>query len=148
VPARSAPQEFRVGRSTTGLGLFATERLRPGEFIAEYIGERITNTEADRRWSKYLFETSDRYTIDGATRDNVARYINHSCKPNARSEIVRGRVYIHAKTRIEPGEEITYHYGRNYFRSIIEPMGCRCALCHARTSRRKKAAKNGNMTRA
>lgn len=134
--AKALSQPFRVGRSSTGLGLFATESYKRGDFIVEYTGERITDAEAERRWSKYLFETSTRYTIDGANRANVARYINHSCAPNARAEIDRGRVYIYATRRIEPGDEITYNYGKNYFTSIIEPMGCRCEGCMASRKRR------------
>lgn len=139
MPVKLAPSKVRVGRSETGLGLFATQPLKRGELVSEYVGERITNAEADRRRSKYLFETSERYSIDGAVKSNVARYINHSCAPNARAEITeRGRVFIYATRRIEPGEEIVYNYGRNYFESIIEPMGCRCELCLARAKRRRK----------
>ena len=102
--------------------------------------ETISDAEAERRYSKYLFEVSSRTTIDGATKGNVARYINHSCKPNARAEIKRGRVFIYANRRIEPGDEITYNYGRNYFRSIIEPLGCRCVPCESTRRPRKIAA--------
>lgn len=139
MPVKLAPPKVRVGRSETGLGLFATAPLKRGELVSEYVGERITNTEADRRRSKYLFETSERYSIDGATKSNVARYINHSCAPNARAEITeRGRVFIYATRRIEPGEEIVYNYGRNYFETIIAPLGCRCELCLARRRRKLK----------
>jgi hypothetical protein len=137
--AKSMSARFRVGRSVTGLGLFATEPFKRSELIAEYVGERINNREAEERWSKYLFEISSRTTIDGAARKNIARYINHSCQPNAYAEIVRGRVFIRANRRIQPGDEITYNYGRNYFRSIIEPMGCRCAGCA--TGRRRRHSK-------
>lgn len=138
VPAKPASSSLRIGRAETGLGLFATAPIKRGALIAEYVGERITNAEADRRRSKYLFETSERYSIDGATKANLARYINHSCAPNARAEITeRGRVFIYATRRIEAGEEIAYNYGRNYFETIIEPLGCRCDLCLARARRRK-----------
>ena len=120
---------YRVGRSRTGLGLFATEDIPRGEIIIEYVGERISNKEAETRNSKYLFETSDRWTIDGSPRWNVARYINHGCKPNAETEIVRGRIYVRSRRRIRAGEEITYNYGKNYFESFIKPVGCKCLAC-------------------
>ncbi len=149
MPVKSVSETLRIRRSRTGLGLFAEKIFRRGEFITEYTGERITNAEADRRWSKYLFETSSRYTIDGAARGNVARYINHSCEPNARAEIDRGRVFIYAKRRIDAGEEITYNYGKSYFESIIAPIGCRCIPCDtARASKRRKAANVNKRTRA
>lgn len=138
-----ASAQTRIGRSRTGLGLFATDTFKRGDFIAEYTGERIPNSEADRRASKYLFETSDRWSIDGAGRSNIARYINHSCAPNAVAEIDRGRVYIYAKKRIEPGQEITYNYGRNYFSTVIAPIGCRCVACAGEEPRKARAVENG-----
>ena len=71
-----------VRRSKSGLGLFAGEDIKKKEFIIEYVGEVLTCKEADIRGGKYLFETSKNRFIDGSTRKNTARYINHSCAPN------------------------------------------------------------------
>lgn len=121
---------FRVGRSRTGLGLFATEEIKKGGFIVEYDGPRLTNEEVDRLGSaRYLFEVNSRWTIDGSPRWNVARYVNHSCRPNAEPIELRGRIRIKARRRIQPGEEITYNYGRTYFVDFIKPVGCKCAKC-------------------
>jgi SET domain-containing protein len=124
---------FRVGRSNTGLGLFATDTIEKGEFIVEYKGRWLRNPEADAmadRGCKYLYEINSRWTIDGSPRSNVARYANHSCRPNAESDVTRDRrVVITAIKKIKPGEEITYDYGKDYFNLIIKPMGCRCAKC-------------------
>ena len=128
--ARKRP--FRVGRSATGLGLFATAPIRKGEFIAEYTGRRITTAEADARearGARYMYEINSRWTVDGSSRANIARYANHSCRPNAESDVVKGRVILRAIKTIVPGAEITYDYGREYFDLIIKPMGCRCAHC-------------------
>jgi SET domain-containing protein len=137
--------QVRVGRSVSGFGLFATGPFAKGEFIAEYWGRRIPNHEADKLNTKYMFELNSRWTIDGANRRNLARYINHSCRPNAEVDIVRGKIIIRAKRAIQPGEEITYNYGRNYFRAFIEPAGCRCIKCaparHARLARRRAKAR-------
>jgi len=128
----SASQPFRVGRSRTGLGLFATTEIRKGAFIVEYDGPRLTQAEVDRLGSaRYLFEVNSRWTIDGSPRWNVARYVNHSCRPNAEPIESRGRIRIKARRRIQPGEEITYNYGRTYFKDIIEPMGCKCVKCES-----------------
>ncbi len=141
--ARSSTKHpFRVGRSNTGLGLFATEPIKKGARIVEYVGKIVPTKKADDINSKYLFTVNSRWTIDGAPRRNVARYANHSCRPNAESDIVRGRVFIDAKKNIAPGEEITYNYGEEYFDGIIKPMGCRCAKClDEKTTRRAAATK-------
>ena len=82
---------FRVGRSRTGLGVFATEPIKKGTFIVDYTGPLLTNKECDAiPDNRYLFEVNARWTIDGSPRSNVARYINHSCRPNA-DPIIRDR---------------------------------------------------------
>jgi SET domain-containing protein len=123
------PAGVSVKRSNTGLGLFATRSFKKGEFIIEYFGRTISNAEAYTSRSKYLFEINARKTIDGAARENVARYINHSCRPNAESEIKRGRVYISAIRNIKAGEEFSYDYGEEYVDEYIKSSGCRCAKC-------------------
>lgn len=124
-------KKYEVKRSApgAGLGLFATQPIKKDEFIIEYVGDVITAKEADKRGGKYLFETSSRRVIDGSTRTNTARYINHSCKPNCETEIDRGRVYVYAKRSIKPGEELAYDYGKEYFDDFIKPIGCRCVAC-------------------
>ena len=121
-----------VKRSSAGLGLFTDAPIPRGEFIIEYWGPILTSKQADRKGGKYLFETSKNRIIDGTTRDNVARYINHSCKPNCEIDILRGRVYVFSKRSIKPGEELTYDYGKEYFNDYIKPYGCRCGTCAER----------------
>jgi SET domain-containing protein len=128
---------YRIGRSVTGLGLFATKPIKRGAYIATYRGRCITTEESDRRearGAKYMFALNKRWVIDGSPRWNMARYINHSCRPNAKPVGRRGRIVIVALRRIEPDEEITYDYGREYLKSFLGDGGCRCAAC-----RRKKA---------
>ncbi|MPZ59544.1 MAG: SET domain-containing protein-lysine N-methyltransferase [Rhizobiales bacterium] len=126
--SRTADQ-VRIGRSNSGLGLFATAPFKKGEFVAQYWGRKVSDEEADRIDNKYLFELNDRWTIDGSNRRNIARYINHSCRPNGKIDISGGKIIIRAKRKIQAGEEITYNYGRNYFTAFIKPVGCRCAAC-------------------
>lgn len=120
------PDGVRVAKANTGLGLFATRPYKKGERIIEYVGRTLTTPEEYTSRSKYLFEVNKRKTIDGATRSNIARYINHSCVPNCEPEIERGRVFIDAIKRIAPGEEFAYDYGEEYFDEHIRPRGCRC----------------------
>ena len=115
-PHRQKP--YRVGRSRTGLGLFATAPIEKGAFIIEYKGRRITNAESARRearGARFMFELDSRWTMDGSNRRNLARYANHSCRPNAESDIVKGKVIFRAIRNIKPGDEITYDYGEEYF---------------------------------
>ena len=127
--SRSSRRPFRIGRSKTGLGLFATKLIKRGSFIIEYWGRRINNAEADELETKYMFELNKRWTIDGSPRRNIARYINHACKPNAETDVVKGKILITATRTIYPGDEITYHYGRGYFETFIKPNGCGCRAC-------------------
>ena len=139
---------FRVGRSRTGLGLFATEPIKKRTFIVEYSGRRLTNEQADKleaRGSRYLYEINSRWTIDGSSRKNIGRYANHSCRPNAESHRLNGKVVLRAIKTINAGDEITYNYGRDYFNAFIKDHGCRCAACHQKKlvmrSTRKRSRK-------
>lgn len=124
-----------VKRSSAGLGLYANQIYKKGELIIQYTGETVTTDEANRRGGKYLFELNDDWVIDGKGRANTARYINHSCRPNAYPELSEDetQVHIYAKRTIHPGEEITYHYGKDYFVQILKPLGCRCTKCMSAT---------------
>jgi SET domain-containing protein len=129
--SNSQTPKVAVKRSSAGLGLFAAKPLSRGELVIEYTGERISEAEANRRGGKYLFELNDDWAIDGKGRENLARYINHSCKPNCYPELTEDetQVFIYAKRKIAPGEELTYDYGKDYVDRLIKPHGCRCASC-------------------
>ena len=120
-----------VKRSEIGLGLFATAEIPKETKIIEYTGETIRNDDTARYTGRYLFKIDDEYTIDGKSRGNTARYINHSCRPNAYTEIIDGKIWVIAKRKIKTGEEITYHYGKEYFNHFIKPIGCKCAKCNS-----------------
>lgn len=131
---------FRVGRSLTGLGLFATKPIEKGVFIVAYRGRRIPDAEARRlesRDARYIFEINTRWSIDGSSRRNTARYVNHSCRPSAEAIIRKGLICYVARRRIKPDEEITVDYGRDYFNAYIKKSGCRCAACHIRSDVRR-----------
>lgn len=127
----SEQQKIQVKRSSAGLGLFAAASFTKGELVIEYTGEVISEEEANQRGGKYLFELNDQWTIDGTDRKNTARYLNHSCKPNCYPELNEDetRVFIYAKRKIAPGEELTYNYGGDYFKRVIKPLGCKCDAC-------------------
>jgi uncharacterized protein len=103
MPTISPKKPYRVGRSRTGLGLFATQRIKKGTKIIRYFGPLLDSKKKkdDAIENKYLFELNNRWTIDGSVRKNVARYINHACKPNAESDVRprKRKVFIRAATR-------------------------------------------------
>jgi SET domain-containing protein len=139
-----APRPFRVARSLTGLGLFATRPIKKKSRIIEYKGPILDAEAADRaerRGNRYLYEVSKNRTIDGTPRRNVARYANHSCNPNAESVIWRGRVFIKALRNIKPGEEIVYDYGTDYLKNVIGRANCKCSRCRRRRAKRAREAR-------
>jgi len=142
MPSISSNKPYRVGRSRTGLGLFATQPIKKGTRIIRYFGPILDSKKKDEDAieNKYLFELTNRWTIDGSLRENVARYINHACKPNAESDVRprKRKVFIRAIKNIEPGEEINYDYGTDYFKAYLKPIGCKCDACEKK--RKKKRA--------
>jgi uncharacterized protein len=152
MPAISSNKPYRIGRSRTGLGLFATKPIKKGAKIVRYFGPLLDsrNKKHEDIENKYLFELNGRWTIDGSVRRNVARYINHACRPNAESDVSarKRKVVIRAIKNISPGEEINYDYGRDYFNAYLKPIGCKCDSCErkrkklrAETREKKKRAK-------
>lgn len=146
-------RSFRIGRSITGLGLFAVRPIRKHEKIAEYKGSRISAKEAlrlERRGNRYLYEINPRVTIDGSPRRNIARYANHSCNPNAETYTYGGRVFIRALRKIKADEEINYDYGNDYLKYVIGRSQCKCSRCRRRRARKQREAralKNRRMAR-
>ena len=128
---------YTIKRTGTGLGMFAIKRISRGKRIIEYRGPLISNEEVDRRRGRYFFGVNTKWSIDGSPRKNIARYINHSCRPNAEAILSGRRVWIWSKRTITVGEEITYDYGKEYFEDIIKPIGCGCEKCHPKPKRFK-----------
>ena len=101
-----------------GLGVFAAQRIRKGTRIIEYLGERVSHAEADRRYEEkdagdshtFLFIVDSRTVIDAGVDGNDARFVNHACAPNCESVIEDRRVFIDALRTIQAGEELTYDY--------------------------------------
>lgn len=128
--------KLKIKRTATGLGLFAAEPIAKRALVVEYAGEIISPKEGDARNSRYIFSVNKHKDIDGKVRSNIARYINHSCRPNAESELVGDRVFIRALKNIATGEEIVYDYGKEYFDEYIKPKGCRCVRCMQKNNHR------------
>ncbi len=127
------PQNYkkvRVKRGVSGLGLFADEDIKEGEFIIKYEGKLIDSKVADKLNNRYLFEIDENYTIDGSDRSNLARYINHFCEPNIEADIVAGEIAFFALRDIKKGEELGFDYGEEYIKKYIKV--CKCPKCSAK----------------
>ena len=119
-------------------GVFAKKNIPAGTRVIEYVGEKITKAESDRRaevvlnvnktdntkGAVYIFTLNKRYDIDGNVSYNTARLINHSCSPNCEAQLVRGHIWIVALKDIQRGEELTYNYGYDF--DSYEEHPCRC----------------------
>jgi uncharacterized protein len=121
-------------------GVFAACDIAKGTRIIEYVGERITRAEGQRRTlaeyerhlnnpslgAVYVYEVTKRHSIDGNVPYNTARHVNHSCDPNADSDVIRGKIWIIAIKDIKAGEEITYNYGYDFIEEEYTEHPCRC----------------------
>jgi len=136
---RPAPPAWvRRGRSPVhGFGLYARRPIPAGTRVIEYVGDRITKAEAERRERQrlarlaaggdgcvYVFELNRRHDLDGRVPWNLARRINHACAPNCEPHNLRGRLWIVARRDIAAGEELTYDYGFDLAEWRQHP--CRC----------------------
>ena len=144
---------YEVRRANTGLGLFASRAIAKGRRIIQYDGPLVTSEEVERRRGRYFFSLDDEYAIDGSARSNTARYINHSCRPNAEAWVEGKRIWIWSKRAIEPGEQITINYGKQYFDDYIKPVGCKCDSCSAKSAKKsgkksKGAARKSTKTKS
>jgi uncharacterized protein len=112
-----------------GWGVYAAETIQRDTRIVEYKGQLISQAEGSRREERYLprnriwiFDVNRRWVRDAAVGGNIARYINHSCRPNCYVEIDRHTIWILASRRIRTGEELTYDYNTGGAADIR----CRC----------------------
>jgi SET domain-containing protein len=141
--AAAAPLEVRNSK-VHGSGVFATRRIEKGERLIEYLGDRVSHDEADRRYEvkdendshTFLFIVDSKTVIDAGVDGNEARFFNHSCDPNCESVVEKKRVFIESIRAIEPGEEMTYDYQlykeEGDPQNVDEIFACRCGAKNCR----------------
>ena len=112
-----------------GWGIYATAAISKNKRIIDYTGQKISSQESLKRERRYIrgghswcFKLTNRTVIDASVGGNLARYINHSCRPNCYVHIVDGVIWIRASRRIRTGEELTYNYNTDGEGQIR----CRC----------------------
>jgi SET domain-containing protein len=123
------PTIIRRPSTVHGTGVFALEPINKNTRIIDYAGELVRNDESEAREERYLaegciwvFRVSDLWSRDAAVGGNIARFINHSCRPNCWIEIVDKTIWIRASRLIREGEELTYDYSTDGEQTIP----CRC----------------------
>tara|TARA_B100000886_G_scaffold39347_3_gene24357 strand:+ start:5033 stop:5524 length:492 start_codon:yes stop_codon:yes gene_type:complete len=123
-----------------GHGIFATRDIRKNEKIIQYIGEKVTRSEGDKRSEKrlkkylnsnktgsvYIFELNSKHDIDGSPTYNKARYINHSCNPNCEVDITNEEIWISSIKAIKKGDELSYDYGYSFDKNDFRDHLCKC----------------------
>lgn len=135
---------YEVRRSRIqGRGAFALRPIRTGQRVDEYIGQRISHEEADRRYDDnngrhhtFLFVLDDDIVLDARYGGSDARFLNHACDPNCESVIENDRVWIKAIKPIKPETELVYDY-RFEWQDDFEPediryYACRCGAAKCR----------------
>jgi len=123
-----------------GTGVFATSNISKNTKIIQYIGDKVTKKEGDRRsaerikkylnkkneGSVYIFELNKRYDIDGTPLYNKARYINHSCSPNCEVDVIKNEIWISSIKKIKIGDELSYDYGYPFDPEDFKDHQCKC----------------------
>jgi len=123
-----------------GVGIFASENIKKNSKIIQYIGEKITKKEGDKRSSDrikkylnkknegsvYVFELNRKYDIDGSPLYNKARYINHSCSPNCEVDVVNNEIWISSIKSLKKGDELFYDYGYLFDEDDFSDHLCKC----------------------
>ena len=131
------PRIVRRRSDLHGYGVFAAEPINKNRRIIDYAGELIPNSRSGGREARYLkegciwvFRVNRRWSRDAAVGGNIARFINHACRPNCYSQVIDRVIWIRAARNIRAGEELTYRYhsdGAAGVRCRCRP-GCRTML--------------------
>ena len=126
---RPLPRLARRRSKVHGYGVFTLEPIAKNRRIIDYAGELVRNRDCEAREEQYLadgciwiFRINRLWSRDAAVGGNIARFINHSCRPNCWFEVVDTTIWIRASRLIPAGEELTYDYATIGDRTIP----CRC----------------------
>ena len=138
------PRRFSARHSPVhGTGLFALQPLEAGERLIEYKGEITTWRRAAARQRSdaghtFVFGLSDGRVIDGSRGGNSARFLNHACEPNCEAIEMGDRVFIHALTAINVGDELFIDYGLVIDEELTDDVrtqyACHCGASGCRQS--------------
>ncbi|XP_031225128.1 histone-lysine N-methyltransferase EHMT1 isoform X3 [Mastomys coucha] len=149
-----------------GWGVRSLQDIPLGTFVCEYVGELISDSEADvREEDSYLFDLDNKdgevYCIDARFYGNVSRFINHHCEPNlvpvrvfmSHQDLRFPRIAFFSTRLIEAGEQLGFDYGERFWDVKGKLFSCRCgspkcrhssaALAQRQASAAQEAQENG-----
>ncbi|XP_068513546.1 histone-lysine N-methyltransferase EHMT1 isoform X3 [Anas acuta] len=122
-----------------GWGVRTMQDIPLGTFVCEYVGELISDSEADvREEDSYLFDLDNKdgevYCIDARFYGNISRFINHLCEPNlipvrvfmSHQDLRFPRIAFFSTRHIEAGEEIGFDYGDRFWDIKGKFFSCQC----------------------
>ncbi|MED6276536.1 hypothetical protein CHARACLAT_003975 [Characodon lateralis] len=130
-------QVFRTSKK--GWGVRALQDIPQGSFVCEYVGEIISEAEADvRQNDAYLFSLDDKpedqYCIDARFYGNISRFLNHMCEPNlfacrvftTHQDLRFPHIAFFASENIKAGEELGFNYGDHFWEVKSKLFSCEC----------------------
>ncbi|XP_058380639.1 histone-lysine N-methyltransferase EHMT1 isoform X8 [Diceros bicornis minor] len=149
-----------------GWGVRSLQDIPLGTFVCEYVGELISDSEADvREEDSYLFDLDNKdgevYCIDARFYGNVSRFINHHCEPNlvpvrvfmSHQDLRFPRIAFFSTRLIQAGEQLGFDYGERFWDIKGKLFSCRCgspkcrhsstALAQRQASAAQEAQENG-----
>ncbi|XP_076836898.1 histone-lysine N-methyltransferase EHMT1 isoform X2 [Brachyhypopomus gauderio] len=134
---RTRLQLFRT--QDMGWGVRTLQDIPRGTFVCEYVGEIISDAEADvRENDSYLFsldsKVGDMYCIDARFYGNISRFINHHCEPNlfpcrvftSHQDLRFPHIAFFASKNIGAGDELGFDYGDHFWDVKGKLFSCRC----------------------
>ncbi|XP_060269668.1 histone-lysine N-methyltransferase EHMT1 isoform X5 [Ovis aries] len=130
-----------------GWGVRSLQDIPLGTFVCEYVGELISDSEADvREEDSYLFDLDNKdgelYCIDARFYGNVSRFINHHCEPNlvpvrvfmSHQDLRFPRIAFFSTRLIEAGEQLGFDYGQRFWDIKGKLFSCLCGSPKCRHS--------------
>ncbi|XP_061856410.1 histone-lysine N-methyltransferase EHMT1-like [Colius striatus] len=129
-----------------GWGVRTMEDIPAGTFVCEYVGEVISDAEANLREDTYLFDLNNKgaevYCIDGRFYGNISRFINHYCEPNvfvtraftSHQDRRFPRLVFFSRRAIKAGEELGFDYQRTFWDIKGKYLSCKCGSAKCKYS--------------
>ncbi|XP_077088860.1 histone-lysine N-methyltransferase EHMT1 isoform X5 [Siphateles boraxobius] len=122
-----------------GWGVKTLQDIPQGTFVCEYVGEIISDAEADvRENDSYLFsldsKVGDMYCVDARFYGNISRFINHHCEPNlfpcrvftSHQDLRFPHIAFFACKNISAGDELGFDYGDHFWDVKGKLFSCQC----------------------
>ncbi|XP_051536391.1 histone-lysine N-methyltransferase EHMT1-like isoform X4 [Myxocyprinus asiaticus] len=150
-------QLFRTKKM--GWGVKTLQDIPQGTFVCEYVGEIISDTEADvRENDSYLFsldsKVGDMYCVDARFYGNISRFINHHCEPNlfacrvftSHQDLRFPHIAFFASKNITAGDELGFDYGDHFWDVKGKQFSCQCGSSKCKHSAAAIAQRQADST--